>query len=221
MGDRRNRPALLAAPANEVERFLLDAVFQKELRKRQGVHPQHLLVAHRKRGNLAGKHAEERPRLDVVEAPVIHEEFYGRARFRAFLHLIKKHEGAARFERRAAERGEVRDQRLGIEIPFENGFCAGRLNEVDLKKHLVVLPRELADEERLAHLTRARNQQSAVAGRFFPSLELGIDTPRKRHVSPLRRASPKETRSMRRILAEYLLPARRVSVFLASSLRRV
>ena len=159
----------LETRARHLEGCLVFSEGPAEFLEGKGIKRQLALVADGEGGYVFVGDAEERAGLDVIETVVLHEELDGRARPRALLDLVEENERVSRREGGAAECGELGDEGIGIEVPREDGFRFGGLNEVDLNGGAVVPLGEGADEVGLSHLSRAVHKQSAVVGIFLPT----------------------------------------------------
>lgn len=205
MNSGRNGLAIPHSFPHQLQRLIVLANSVEELSQRERVHAQMLLVAHRVRRHLLIGDAQKRARFNVVEPTILHEEFHGGTGARAFLDFIEEDERLTGNERHLREGREVRYERIGIEIAFEDLPRLGRLDEVDLQEDLVLVSAELTDEIRFPHLPRAGHEEGAPVGRTLPFQEVVIGFPLKGHT-----ANPFV---LRRVFAHYNLFLRRVFWF--------
>ena len=125
---------------------------------------------------------------------------------RAFLDFIEEDERLTGNERHLREGREVRYERIGIEIAFEDLPRLGRLDEVDLQEDLV--PRFGANSRMRYVFPTCRapvTRRGAPVGRTLPFQEVVIGFPLKGHT-----ANPFV---LRRVFAHYNLFLRRVFWF--------
>ena len=207
MDNVRHKAAVLACLPGMLDSLTLNTRRLGKFPKRQREHANLFLISHRQRFDVLTCNAQQRTRLNVVEAAIVDKELDRSPRTRTSLNLIEKDERFAWHQRGSRISGETHDDCLGIEVPVKDRPSARRLNKVDLEKDVVVTLSECANRKRLANLTRPIEQQRPARGVGFPGLELLHKRAFNRHL--IDRQSYQVYDVLRRILAYNTPPLRR------------
>ena len=218
MDDARHGATVLACLPSMLDSLALNTRCLSKLLKRQREHANFFLISHRQRFNVLTCNAQQRARLNVVEAAIVNKKLDCSSRARTSLNLIKKDEGFARHQRGSRVSGEAHEDCLGVKVTVKDCPGARRLNKVDLKEAVVVALGKSTNRIRFSDLARPIEQQRPAHGVGLPGLELLHKPAFNRHLidrqsyqvyDVLRRILACSSTLMRRFLRNNVVPVRR------------
>ena len=164
----RNRRSRFIAILEVLNGRFLHAVSPQIFFQVHGIHLIKFLKAHRVGPHLFVPDTQKGTGFDIVKAAVLHQKLDGGPGVGARLNFIQKHQRVAGDHWFSGVGSQIRDDRIGVQIPGEYLCCVGIGNKIDFHKTGILFLTKLTNNGCLANLTCPHNAKGLSFRLSFP-----------------------------------------------------